>query len=98
MRNAHGSLLLGGQTTNSECWCAVAERRVLVQLTLRPAKEAPFGSIRGCHLWYLNIVHQAQAECALPLELGTRSTCRQHDHFPWPQPRQQPLDNVALGV
>ena len=46
----------------------------------------------------LNIIHQAQAEHGLAFQGGTRAARGQHDHFPGPQGRDHPLDDVARGV
>src|SRR5215469_7095662 len=53
---------------------------------------------RSGQLRNLDVIHQSQAEYGLAFQCGTRSARRQHDHLPWPQRRQQPFDDIALGM
>src|ERR1035438_6651527 len=76
----------------------VPVRLIPVRLIVRMPEEMPIGAEGRRDLLYLEVIHQAQRELALAFERGARTARGQHDDLPWPEWRQQPLDDVALGM
>src|SRR6266446_6767374 len=58
----------------------------------------PKGRGTSCHRWHLNVVHQSQSHDRLAFKRRSWTPRGEHQHFPWPQGREHPLNDVAFGM